>query len=196
MTRKLTVMKHVRAPPRRNIVPTESHSDGQCVGYFPTTLWTLLLALGYGKPPLFIGTPRLLHGNSYLWHVCVVIYERSTTDRIHYIYQIIKASALRWTFEGGMRDVVQESLAVLRHEVDDQMEHSQYHHFSSCAREGVEAVVMSVGDHDRIGCFTDQVKLTRALVQDLDNVIKEVKMLGEHGEEASQRITEHGEEAS
>jgi predicted nuclease with TOPRIM domain len=28
------------------------------------------------------------------------------------------------------------------------------------------------------------------LVQDLDNVIKEVKMLGEHGEEASQRITE------
>jgi predicted nuclease with TOPRIM domain len=70
------------------------------------------------------------------------------------------------------------------------MEHSQYRHFSSCAREGVEAVVMPAGDRDHIGCFTDQVKLTRALVRDLDNVVKEVKLLGEHGEEARQRITE------
>jgi hypothetical protein len=31
------VRKHVRAPPRRNVVPTESHSDGQRVGYFPMT---------------------------------------------------------------------------------------------------------------------------------------------------------------
>jgi predicted nuclease with TOPRIM domain len=70
------------------------------------------------------------------------------------------------------------------------MEHSQYRHFPSCAREGVEAVVMPAGDRDHIGCFTDQVKLTRALVRDLDNVVKEVKLLGEHGEEARQRITE------
>jgi hypothetical protein len=34
------------------------------------------------------------------------------------------------------------------------------------------------------------VKLTRALVQDHDEAIKEVKLLGEHGEEASQKITE------
>jgi predicted nuclease with TOPRIM domain len=47
-----------------------------------------------------------------------------------------------------------------------------------------------VGDRDRIGCFTDQVKLTHALVQDLDEAIKEVKLPGEHGEEASQKITE------
>jgi hypothetical protein len=40
-----------------------------------------------------------------------------------------------------------------------------------------------------MGCFTDQVKLTRALVQNLDKVIKEVKLLGEHGEESSQKIT-------
>jgi hypothetical protein len=39
-------------------------------------------------------------------------------------------------------------------------------------------VVLPAGDHDRIGCFTDQVKLTRALVQDLDEAIKEVKLLG------------------
>jgi hypothetical protein len=40
-----------------------------------------------------------------------------------------------------------------------------------------------------MGCFTDQVKLTRALVQDLDEAIKEVKLLGEH-EESSQKIIE------
>jgi chromosome segregation ATPase len=34
------------------------------------------------------------------------------------------------------------------------------------------------------------VKLTRALVRDLDEVVKEIKQLGEHGEEASQKITE------
>jgi hypothetical protein len=51
-------------------------------------------------------------------------------------------------------------------------------------------VVMPVGDHDHIGCFTDQVKLTHALVRDLDEAIKEVNLLGEHEEESSQRITE------
>jgi hypothetical protein len=34
------------------------------------------------------------------------------------------------------------------------------------------------------------VKLTRALVQDLDEVVKEVNLLGEHEEESSQKITE------
>jgi hypothetical protein len=41
-----------------------------------------------------------------------------------------------------------------------------------------------------MGCFTDQVKLTRALVWDLDEAIKEVKLLGEHEEESNQKITE------
>jgi hypothetical protein len=41
-----------------------------------------------------------------------------------------------------------------------------------------------------MGCFTDQVKLTRALVQNLDKAVKEVKLLGEHEEESSQKITE------
>jgi hypothetical protein len=69
------------------------------------------------------------------------------------------------------------------------MEQSQYCHFPSRAREGAEAVVMPTGDRDHIGCFTDQVKLTRALVQDLDEAIKEVNLLGEHEEESSQKIT-------
>jgi hypothetical protein len=40
-----------------------------------------------------------------------------------------------------------------------------------------------------MGCFTDQVKLTRALIQNLDEAVKEVKLLGEH-EESSRKITE------
>jgi hypothetical protein len=49
---------------------------------------------------------------------------------------------------------------------------------------------MPAGDRDHIGCFIDQVKLTRALVRDLDEAIKEVNLLGEHEEESSQMITE------
>jgi hypothetical protein len=70
------------------------------------------------------------------------------------------------------------------------MEQLQYCHFSSCAREGDKAVVMPTGDRDHIGCFTDQVKLTHALVQDLDEAVKEVNLLGEHEEESSHKITE------
>jgi hypothetical protein len=41
-----------------------------------------------------------------------------------------------------------------------------------------------------MGCFTDQVKLTHALVQNLDEAIKEVELLREREEELSQKITE------
>jgi hypothetical protein len=82
----------------------ESHSDGQNVGYFLRTLWTMLLALGYSKPPLFIGVLRLLRGNSYLWHVRVIIYERPTTDHIHRIRHVVEATTPWWTFEGAMRE--------------------------------------------------------------------------------------------
>jgi hypothetical protein len=49
---------------------------------------------------------------------------------------------------------------------------------------------MPAGDRDHVGCFTDQVKLTRALARDLDEAIKVVNLLGKHGEESSQKITE------
>jgi hypothetical protein len=116
---KLIARKYVCAPPRRNALPTESHSDGQNAGYFPWTLRTVLLALGSSEPPLFIETPRLLHGNSYLWRVYVVIYERPTTDCIHHIHQVVEAPTLRWTFEAGMREAAREALAILRHEADE-----------------------------------------------------------------------------
>jgi hypothetical protein len=63
-----------------------------------------------------------------------------------------------------MREATREALALLRHEEEEQIEQSQYHHFPSRAREGAGAVVMPVGDRNHIGCFTDQVKLTHALV--------------------------------
>jgi hypothetical protein len=91
----------------------------------------VLLALGSSEPPLFIRILRLLHGNSYLWHVRVVIYERSTTDRIRRIRQVVEAPEPRWTFEAGMGEAAREALAILRHEAGEQMAHSQYRHFLS-----------------------------------------------------------------
>jgi hypothetical protein len=187
---KLTARKHVRTPPRRDVVPTESHGDGQDAGYFPRILRTMLLARGSSEPPLFIGTPRLLRENSYLWRVPVVIYERPTTNHIRRIRQVVEAPALRWTFDAGMREVAREALAVLRHETDEQMAHSQYRHFLSRTEEGAGAVILPARGHDHMGCFTDQVKLTRVLVRNLDEAVKEVKLLGEHEEESSQKITE------
>jgi hypothetical protein len=110
---KLTARKHIHTPPRRNDVPTESHSDGQRVGYFSRNLWIVLLALGYNEPPLFISVPRLLCGNSYLWFVHEIICERPTTDHIHRRCNVVKATTLRWTFEGGMREAEREALTLL-----------------------------------------------------------------------------------
>jgi hypothetical protein len=62
-----------------------------------------------------------------------------------------------------MREAAREALAILRHETDEQMAHSQYCHFQSRA-EGAEVVILFAGGRDRMGCFTDQVKLTHALV--------------------------------
>jgi hypothetical protein len=70
------------------------------------------------------------------------------------------------------------------------MAHSQYRHFLSRAEEGAEVMILPAGGHDCMRCFTDQVKLTHALVRDLDEAIKEVKLLGEHEEELSQKIIE------
>jgi hypothetical protein len=91
----------------------ESHSDGQNVSYFPRTLRTVLQALGSSEPPLFIRTLRLLHRNSYLWRVRVVIYKRPTTNCIRRIQQVVEAPTPRWMFEGGMREVAREALAIL-----------------------------------------------------------------------------------
>jgi hypothetical protein len=41
---------------------------------------------------------------------------------------------------------------------------------------------MPAGDRDHIGCFADQVMLTRALDRDPDEAVREVNLLGEHEE--------------
>jgi hypothetical protein len=110
---KITSRKHVSAPPHRNVVPMESHSDGENAGYFPRTLRTVLLALGYSEPPLFVSVPRLLRGNSYLWRVQVIIYERPMTDRIRRIHHVVETTTPKWTFEGGMREATREALVLL-----------------------------------------------------------------------------------
>jgi hypothetical protein len=84
----------------------------------------MLLALGYSEPLLFVGVSRLLRGNSYLWRVQVIIYERPMTDHIRHIRHVVEATTPRWTFEGSMREVAREALVLLRHEAEEQMEQS------------------------------------------------------------------------
>jgi hypothetical protein len=100
---KLTARKHICASPSRNAVPMESHSDRQRAGYIPRILRIVLLALEYSEPPLFIGVPRMLCVNLYIWRARVIIYERPTTDHIRRIRHVVEATTPRWMFEGGMR---------------------------------------------------------------------------------------------
>jgi hypothetical protein len=89
-----------------------------------------------------------------------------------------------------MREAAHEALAILRHEAGERVAHSQYRHFPSQAEEGAKVIILPAGGHDHMGSFTDQVKLTRALVRNLDEAIKEVKLLGEHEELSSRKISE------
>jgi hypothetical protein len=77
---------------------------------------------------------------------------------------MVEATTPRLMFEGGIREAAREALVLLRHEAKKQMEQSQYRHFLSDAQKGAKVVVMPVGDRDHIGCFADQVKLTRSLI--------------------------------
>jgi hypothetical protein len=55
------------------------------------------------------------------------------TNRIRRIRQVVEAPAPRWMIDAGMREAAHEAMAVLRHEVDEKMAHSQYCHFPSQA---------------------------------------------------------------
>jgi hypothetical protein len=79
---------------------------------------------------------------------------------------------------------------MLCHDEDDQMVHSWYWYFLSRAREEDDVELLPAKGHDRMGCLPDQVKLTRALNQELDEAMKEIRHLDDLGEEASQRISE------
>jgi hypothetical protein len=49
-------------------------------------------------------------------------------------------------------------------------------------------VILAEG-RDQLGCLAIQVKITRALLRDLDEAMKEIQQLGNFGEEANQKIT-------
>jgi hypothetical protein len=87
----------------------------------------------------------------------MVIYERPTTNHICLIQQMVEASAPRWMFKDDMREAAHEALAVLQHEADERMAHLQYRHFPSQDEEGAETVILPAGDHNHMGCFTDQI---------------------------------------
>jgi hypothetical protein len=127
---KLIARKSVRAPPRRNAMPTESHIDSLDAGYFLRTLRTVLLALSSIEPRCSSG-PQGAAWKLVPLAVRVVIYERPTTDHIHRICQVVKARIPRWTFEDGMRGAAREALVVLLHEADERIAQSQYRHFLS-----------------------------------------------------------------
>jgi hypothetical protein len=112
------------------------------------------------------------------------------TDHIRCARQVIEVAALRWTFEHGLCDAARQALAMLCHEEDDQMEHSQYRHFLSRALEGVDGVVLPTGGHDHVGYLLDQVKLTHALNKELEQAMKDIHQFCDQGAKASQRIIE------
>jgi DNA repair ATPase RecN len=112
------------------------------------------------------------------------------TNRIRRIYQVIEVAALMWTFEVRILDAARQALVALRHEEEDQMENSQYRHFISQAYEEVDVVVLPAGGHDHVGCLSDQVKLTRALNEELDQAMKDIHQFSDQEVEASRRITE------
>jgi hypothetical protein len=41
------------------------------------------------------------------------------TGRIRHIRHVVEATTPRWTFEGGMREVAREALALLQHEAEE-----------------------------------------------------------------------------
>jgi hypothetical protein len=63
---------------------------------------------GLWRVPALRQNPRLHRGNTYLWHVWVVIYEMCMGDCIHCIHQVIEAAAPRWMFEGGIHYVTKK----------------------------------------------------------------------------------------
>jgi chromosome segregation ATPase len=70
------------------------------------------------------------------------------------------------------------------------MEHSEYRHFLSQAREEIDVVVVPTGGHDGMGCMPNQLKLTPALNEELDQAMKDIRQFGNQGAEFSRRIAE------
>jgi hypothetical protein len=115
------------------------------------------------------------HGVSQRWSAHWLFLENSADDTS-------VAGIQRIT---SFHEAARQALAAQRHEEDDQMEHSQYRHFLSRAREGVDAWVVPARGRDHVGCLLDQVKLIRALNKELDHAMKDIHQFGNREAEAS-----------
>jgi septal ring factor EnvC (AmiA/AmiB activator) len=51
-------------------------------------------------------------------------------------------------------------------------------------------VVLPIRDHNHVGCLPDQVRLTHALNEEINQAMKEIHQFGDQREEANRRIAE------
>jgi hypothetical protein len=136
----------------------EADSSGLLAGYFPSTRWYMLQGLGYHDAPLYVGNRTSLRAKGYMSKVHVILYGKDPNDaicRIHY------ATALRATFDAGIRDVAHHALVVLRSELDRTLRSTQFAHLPWRSNGSLEVIVQPAlskdytADHLReIVCLT------------------------------------------
>jgi hypothetical protein len=95
--------------------PLESHDDGRTTGYFLRELRSLLRTLDYHAESLYVGKKTPLRSKGYKWEVHVVLYEKPRGTGECHVRRVHHASALRATFEVGIRDAAHQALMILRH---------------------------------------------------------------------------------
>jgi hypothetical protein len=148
----------------------------------------LLRSPGYDEAPLYIGTLTLFYGSTYIWNVRVVLYEKATTDCICHTHQVHEAATPRAKFEADIWDAACQTFAILRHEEDDPMEHTQYRHFLSRPHGGSNLVVLPTRHNDPVGCLHEQVHLTCTMNEELDQAMSEIPCLCEQERVAKRKI--------
>jgi hypothetical protein len=77
-------------------------------------------------------------------------------------------------FDAEIWDAARWALTFLHREEVDTMDHSQFRHFLSIAYGGSNSEVLLAGHSDPIGCLHEQVYLTRAMDEELDQAMFKV----------------------
>jgi hypothetical protein len=108
-------------------------------------------------------------------------------DGIRRIYRIHYAFAPRAMFNAGIRDAAREALMALRNEKAKTLQGSKFRHFPSKALRSSEVHVHSNVHDDPTGRLKEQVRLTKALVE----AIQEIEDLHNSYEEQEQLIKDH-----
>jgi predicted amidophosphoribosyltransferase len=87
------------------------------------------------------------------------------------IHNTLHTTALRASFDTGICDAARQALNALRCQEDEQVHHSQYHHFSSQVPRSFEVHVHTTVRNNPTKCLGEQVKLTQAMDQALSKVV-------------------------